>query len=86
MIGIFLTLAILGFALTCIAFSINQDKDNNGLFLGGLIMTALFSVGIGYHISQEDGLKTNYIITPKVHVVCDNSKCDTTYIYEFKTK
>ena len=84
MIGIFLILTVLGFAFTCIAFVINVDSDKNAMFLAGLITTTIFSAGIGYCMSKEDGLKTSYIITPKVQVVCDNGKCDTTYIYRFK--
>lgn len=86
MIGICLILTLLGFAFTYIAFEINEDKDSNGMFIAGLIMTIIFSAGLGYSISKEYGFETNYIITPKVHVVCDNGKCDTTYIYESKTK
>lgn len=77
---------ITGITMVCLAYAIETSSEKNTLFFTGLTLAIFSSAIAGYNISKEEGLKTSYIITPKVHVVCENGKCDTTYIYRFKTK
>lgn len=50
-----------------------------------LIFTIVFAASIGVMIPQNV-MHTKKTITPKVNITCIDNKCDTTYIYNFKTK
>ena len=64
---------------------IGFEKRKSYLFQFGSYFLISSSIYLGSSIEKRNQ-ESKHIITPKVHVVCDNGKCDTTYIYRFKTK
>ena len=59
-----------------------DERENVGFFMFFLISLVLISIVLGAELSQE--FTTKYKVKPIVHIECNNSKCDTTYIYKFK--
>ena len=68
--------------ITLILLYIFDDERSGGFFMFALISLVLFSIVLGAELSQE--FTTKYKVKPIVHIECNNSKCDTTYIYKFK--
>jgi len=74
-VGIILTTLILLYIL-------DVERENGGFFIFALIALVLSSMVLGAELSNT--FTTKYKKNPIVHIECNGSKCDTTYIYKFK--
>ena len=63
-------------------YTLDQERESIGFFMFSLIALMGVSMIIGAELS--DTFTTKYKKKPIVHIECNGSKCDTTYIYKFK--
>ena len=63
-------------------YTLDQEREHIGLFMYVTILLVLLSIVLGSELS--DTFTTKYKVKPIVHIECNGSKCDTTYIYKFK--
>ena len=83
------SMIFLGFAallLIVISYSVKTDDDDDGLnmFIVGLVLLVLVSLGIGLEMGLQSNKQVKHKIEPQVKVECVDNKCDTTYVYKFK--
>jgi len=83
------SMIFLGFAallLIVIGYSVKTDDDDDGLnmFIVGLVLLVLVSLGIGLEMGLQSNKQVKHKIEPQVKVECVDNKCDTTYVYKFK--
>ena len=60
----------------------DEERENVGFFMFFLISLVLISIILDAELSNT--FTTKYKMKPIVHIECNGSKCDTTYIYKFK--
>lgn len=60
----------------------DDERESIGFFMFSLISLMGVSIILGAELS--DTFTTKYKKKPIVHIECNGSKCDTTYIYKFK--
>jgi hypothetical protein len=82
------SMIFLGFAallLIVISYSVKTDDDDDGvtMFIVGLVLLVLVSLGIGLEMGLQSNKQVKHKIEPQVKVECVDNKCDTTYIYVF---
>jgi len=83
------SMIFLGFAallLIVISYSVKTDDDDDGvtMFIVGLVLLVLVSLGIGLEMGLQSNKQVKHKIEPQVKVECVDNKCDTTYVYKFK--
>lgn len=81
MIGSAVAVGLILIALI-LMYIFEDEREHVGFFMFFLISLVLISIVLGAELSQE--FTTKYKVKPIVHIECNNSKCDTTYIYKFK--
>jgi hypothetical protein len=81
MIGLAIAVGIVLVTLI-IMYILDEERQSVGFFMYATILLVLFSIVLGAELSQE--FTTKYKVKPIVHIECNGSKCDTTYIYKFK--
>lgn len=63
-------------------YILDRERQSVGFFMYATILLVLLSIVLGAELS--DTFTTKYKVKPIVHIECNGSKCDTTYIYKFK--
>ena len=63
-------------------YSIDTERESPGFYVFSLISLLAMGIILGSELSTT--FTTKYKQKPIVHVECNGSKCDTTYIYKFK--
>jgi len=84
-IGALICLGFVALILIVIGYSVKTDEDDDGLnmFIVGLVLLVLASLGIGLELGLEADKIVNKKIKPQVKIECVDEKCDTMYIYKF---
>ena len=81
MIGSAIAVGLVLIALI-VLYILDEEREHGGLFMFFLISLVLVSIILGAELSNT--FTTKYKKKPIVHIECNGSKCDTTYIYKFK--
>jgi hypothetical protein len=63
-------------------YTLDEERESVGFFMVSLVSLVGVSIILGAELSTT--FTTKYKQKPVVHVECNGSKCDTTYIYKFK--
>ena len=63
-------------------YILDRERESVGFFMFSLVSLVLVSIILGAELSTT--FTTKYKKKPIVHIECNGSKCDTTYIYKFK--
>ena len=67
--------------LIILLYDLESDGENTVLFGGISILLVLVSLSLGQYAPIKREYK--YKKKPTLHIECNGSKCDTTYIYKF---
>jgi hypothetical protein len=81
MIGSAIAVGLILIALI-LMYIFDQERQSVGFFMYATILLVLVSIVLGAELSNT--FTTKYKVKPIVHIECNGSKCDTTYIYKFK--
>ncbi len=81
MIGIAVAVGLILITLILL-YILDVEREGGGFFIFALISLVLVSIILGAELSNT--FTTKYKVKPIVHIECNGSKCDTTYIYKFK--
>lgn len=79
---IFILLGVLGIG----AVIVGSGKEDNHLISVGLATSIIASLIIGMLLGMEATRTVKQPIKPSIRIECVDGKCDTTYIYEFKSE
>ncbi len=79
---IFILLGVLGIG----AVIVGADKEDDRLIAVGLLASTGASLLLGMLLGMEATRTSKQPIKPSIRVECVDGKCDTTYIYEFKSE
>jgi hypothetical protein len=63
-------------------YNFDTERESAGFHAFSLISLLVMGIILGAELSTT--FTTKYKKKPIVHVECNGSKCDTTYIYKFK--
>jgi ABC-type transport system involved in multi-copper enzyme maturation permease subunit len=70
------------FIFICLIYLFDNSHNMYIPFIILLVVLVGISIIAGSKFSNKKELKKP--ITPSLHIECNSSKCDTTYVYEFK--
>jgi hypothetical protein len=69
------------FILLIVMYIADEENDNLPLYLTSLLVLILAGMAVGSELPSKFIVKHKK--KPIMHVECNGSKCDTTYIYKF---
>lgn len=75
-----ITIVLLLVALI-VMYNLERERDSLGIYVFALVFLVGTGMILGSEISSVFTVK--YKKKPMMHVECNGSKCDTTYIYKF---
>ena len=79
---IFILLGVLGIGMVIVG----ADKEDGRLIAVGLAASTCASLLLGMLLGMEATHSVKQPIKPSIRIECVDGKCDTTYIYEFKSE
>lgn len=79
---IFILLGALGIGMVVVGAA----KEDDHLIVAGLLTSVIASLIIGMLLGMEAYRTSKQPIKPSIRIECVDGKCDTTYIYEFKSE
>ncbi len=81
MVIIFFTAMMLLFVAMVLMYALDEQREH--LLLFGFIGMTLMLMAMGFGDASVTKREYKYKKKPIVHIECNGSKCDTTYIYKF---
>lgn len=79
---IFILLGVLGIGMVIVG----SGKEDDHLIAAGLSASTIASLILGMLLGMEATRTSKQLIKPSIRIECVDGKCDTTYIYEFKSE